>query len=149
MDCHGPRPRKDGLRLRQGSLKVFRRLNFLPMYFESTQKMPLTISAHTDRFATAPQIAPEDMAAIAAHGFSTVVNNRPDGEGGPDQPSSQAMAQAAHVAGLAYHYLPVISGQITPEQVASFAAIVAASTGPVLAFCRSGARSTTIWHMGK
>jgi uncharacterized protein (TIGR01244 family) len=119
------------------------------MYFESTQKMPLTISAHTDRFATAPQIAPEDMAAIAAHGFSTVVNNRPDGEGGPDQPSSQAMEQAAHVAGLAYHYLPVISGQITPEQVASFAAIVAGSTGPVLAFCRSGARSTTIWHMGK
>ena len=111
--------------------------------------MPLTISAHTDRFATAPQIDPQDMAAIAAHGFSTVVNNRPDGEGGPDQPSSEAMAQAAQAAGLDYHYLPVISGQITPEQVASFAAIVAASTGPVLAFCRSGARSTNIWHMGQ
>ena len=117
--------------------------------FESTPSMPLTISAHTDRFATAPQIDPQDMAAIAAQGFSTVVNNRPDGEGGPDQPSSQAMAQAAQAAGLDYHYLPVISGQITPEQVASFAAIVAASTGPVLAFCRSGARSTNIWHMGQ
>lgn len=111
--------------------------------------MPLTISAHTDHFATAPQIAPEDMPAIAAQGFSTVVNNRPDGEGGPEQPSSQAMAAAAQASGLDYHYLPVISGQITPEQVARFAAIVAAAKGPVLAFCRSGARSTTIWRMGQ
>jgi uncharacterized protein (TIGR01244 family) len=117
--------------------------------FESTRHMPLTISAHTDHFATAPQIAPEDMPAIAAQGFSTVVNNRPDGEGGPDQPSSEAMAQAARAAGLEYHYLPVISGQITPEQVVRFAAIVAAASGPVLAFCRSGARSTNIWRMGQ
>ena len=117
--------------------------------FESTRHMPLTISAHTDHFATAPQIAPEDMPAIAAQGFSTVVNNRPDGEGGPDQPGSEAMAQAAQAAGLEYHYLPVISGQITPEQVARFAAIVAAASGPVLAFCRSGTRSTNIWRMGQ
>ena len=109
----------------------------------------MIVSAHTDGVATAPQIAPEDMPAIAAHGFSTVVNNRPDGEGGPDQPSSETMALAAQAAGLEYHYLPVISGQITPEQVASFAAIVAAAKGPVLAFCRSGARSTNIWHMGQ
>jgi len=117
--------------------------------FESTRHMPLTISAHTDHFATAPQIAPEDMPAIAVQGFSTVVNNRPDGEGGPDQPSSEAMAQAAQAAGLEYHYLPVISGQIKPEQVVRFAAIVAAASGPVLAFCRSGARSTNIWRMGQ
>jgi uncharacterized protein (TIGR01244 family) len=117
--------------------------------FESTRHMPLTISAHTDHFATAPQIAPEDMPAISAQGFSTVVNNRPDGEGGPDQPSSEAMAKAAQEAGLEYHYLPVISGQITPEQVARFAAIVAAAPGPLLAFCRSGARSTNIWRMGQ
>lgn len=111
--------------------------------------MPLTISTHSDHFATAPQIAPEDMPAIAAQGFSTVINNRPDGEGGPDQPSSESMANAARDAGLHYHYLPVISGQITPEQVASFAAILADSKGPVLAFCRSGARSTNIWRMGQ
>ena len=111
--------------------------------------MPLTISTHTDHFASAPQIDPGDCAAIAAHGFRTVINNRPDGEGGPDQPSSQTMAQAAQAAGLEYHYLPVISGQITAEQVASFADILKQSKGPVLAFCRSGARSTTIWRMGQ
>jgi len=89
------------------------------------------------------------MAAIAAHGFHTVINNRPDGEGGAEQPTSQAMAQAAQAAGLAYHYLPVISGQITPQQVAEFAALVKAAPGPVLAFCRSGARSTNLWHLGQ
>lgn len=109
----------------------------------------LPITVHTEHFATASQIAPSDMAAIAAQGFVTVINNRPDGEGGPEQPSSQAMAQAAQAAGLAYHYLPVISGQITAEQVAAFAAVVADSKGPVLAFCRSGARSTNIWRMGQ
>ena len=111
--------------------------------------MSISVSQHTEHFATAPQISPQDMAAIAAHGFHTVINNRPDGEGGPDQPSSQTMAQAAQAAGLAYHYLPVISGQITPEQVAEFAALVNTAPGPVLAFCRSGARSTNIWHMGQ
>ena len=111
--------------------------------------MSISISQHNEHFATAPQISPQDMAAIAAHGFHTVINNRPDNEGGSDQPTSQAMAQAAHAAGLAYHYLPVISGQITPEQVAEFAALVNAAPGPVLAFCRSGARSTNIWHMGQ
>jgi uncharacterized protein (TIGR01244 family) len=59
------------------------------------------------------------------------------------------MALAAKAAGLEYHYLPVISGQITPEQVAEFAATLKAATGPVLAFCRSGARSTNMWRMGQ
>ena len=88
------------------------------------------------------------MVAIAAHGFTTVINNRPDGEGGPAQPTSAQMAAAA-AAGLSYHYLPVISGQITPEQTQQFAALMKAATGPVLAFCRSGARSTNIWSMGR
>jgi uncharacterized protein (TIGR01244 family) len=111
--------------------------------------MTLTVTQHTAHFATAPQISPQDMAAIAAHGFRTVINNRPDLEGGAEQPTSEAMAQAAKDAGLTYHYLPVISGQITPEQVAQFAATLASAQGPVLAFCRSGARSTNLWHMGQ
>lgn len=109
--------------------------------------MPLSISQHTEHFATAPQISPQDMADIAALGFHTIINNRPDGEGGAEQPTSDAMANAAQAAGLAYHYLPVISGQITPEQVAMFAALMKGAPGPVLAFCRSGARSTNIWAM--
>lgn len=111
--------------------------------------MSLQITRHSPSFATAPQIAPEDMASIAAQGFTTVINNRPDGEGGAEQPTSSTMSAAATAAGLAYHYLPVISGQITPEQSQQFAALMKAATGPVLAFCRSGARSTNIWSMGR
>jgi len=111
--------------------------------------MNIQITQHNPNFATAPQIDPQDMAAIAAHGFTTVINNRPDGEGGPAQPTSAQMADAAAAAGLNYHYLPVISGQITPEQTQQFAALIKAAKGPVLAFCRSGARSTNIWSMGR
>jgi uncharacterized protein (TIGR01244 family) len=111
--------------------------------------MSVQITQHNPSFATAPQIDPQDMAAIAAHGFTTVINNRPDGEGGPTQPSSAQMASAAAAAGLSYHYLPVISGQITPEQTKQFAALLEAATGPVLAFCRSGARSTNLWSLGR
>lgn len=108
----------------------------------------MQVTQHTDAFATAPQLAPEHMAAIAAHGFKTVINNRPDMEGGPDQPSSEVMKAAAEAAGLSYHYLPVVSGAITPQQVVQMAELVQAGPAPVLAFCRSGARSTQLWSLG-
>ena len=108
----------------------------------------MQVTKHTDTFATAPQLAPEHMAAIAAHGFKTIINNRPDMEGGPDQPSSAAMKAAAEAAGLTYHYLPVVSGSITPEQVVQMAELVQGAPAPVLAFCRSGARSTQLWSLG-
>jgi len=108
----------------------------------------MQVTKHTEHFATAPQLDPEHMAAIAAHGFKTVINNRPDMEGGPAQPTSAQMQSAAVAAGLTYHYLPVVSGAITPEQVAQMAELVEAAEGPVLAFCRSGARSTQLWSLG-
>jgi uncharacterized protein (TIGR01244 family) len=108
----------------------------------------MQVTKHTDDFATAPQLSPEHMTAIADHGFKTVINNRPDMEGGPDQPTSAQMQAAAEAAGLNYHYLPVISGAITPEQVTQMASLVEAANGPVLAFCRSGARSTQLWSLG-
>ena len=108
----------------------------------------MQVTKHTDDFATAPQLAPEHMTAIAAHGFKTVINNRPDMEGGPDQPTSAQMQAAAEAAGLNYHYLPVVSGAITPEQVVQMASLVESANGPVLAFCRSGARSTQLWSLG-
>jgi uncharacterized protein (TIGR01244 family) len=108
----------------------------------------MQVTKHTDDFATAPQLALEHLSAIAAHGFKTVINNRPDMEGGPDQPTSAQMQAAAEAAGLRYHYLPVVSGGITPAQVAQMAELVEAAEGPVLAFCRSGARSTQLWSLG-
>jgi uncharacterized protein (TIGR01244 family) len=108
----------------------------------------MQVTQHNADFSTAPQLAPEHMVAIANHGFRTVINNRPDMEGGPDQPTSAQMQAAAESAGLTYHYLPVISGSITPEQVVQMADLVKSAPSPVLAFCRSGARSTQLWMMG-
>lgn len=100
-----------------------------------------------DGFYAAGQIAPEDLPEIAALGVRTIVNNRPDGEGGPEQPGSEQMQAAAASAGLAYHYLPMTPQTLTPELLERFRAIVEGSEGPVLAHCRSGARSTALWAL--
>ena len=79
--------------------------------------MPLQIISLTPDFAVSPQLATTDFSALAQQGFKTIINNRPDGEGGGAQPSSPEMERAATAAGLHYVYLPVVSGSITPEQV--------------------------------
>jgi uncharacterized protein (TIGR01244 family) len=101
----------------------------------------------SDTLAAAGQIAPGDVAAIAAHGFKTVINNRPDGEGGPAQPTSAELQQAAQGAGLAYFYLPVVSGQLTPQQVVDMARTLQSAATPVFAFCRSGARTEHLFRL--
>ena len=106
--------------------------------------MSANITRHSDKFGTAPQLSPSDMTEVAAMGFKTVVNNRPDGEGGADQPTSAMMEAAAKAAGLSYEYLPVISGQITEQQARKFAELLATRPAPLLAFCRSGARSQNL-----
>jgi uncharacterized protein (TIGR01244 family) len=93
----------------------------------------------------APQLTPEAMAAVARAGFRSVVNNRPDFEHGPDQPTHAAIEAAARAAGLEYRFLPVSGGHQTPEQIAAFAQLLAELPRPLLAFCRSGARSTNLF----
>ena len=78
--------------------------------------MSLPIRPVTPSFAVAAQLAPGDLATVAAMGFKTVINNRPDLEGGPDQPASTAMQAAAEAAGLAYVYLPVVAGSYSPSK---------------------------------
>ncbi|RVU45208.1 TIGR01244 family sulfur transferase [Rubrivivax rivuli] len=93
----------------------------------------------------APQLTPEAMAEAAAMGFKSVVNNRPDFEHGPDQPTSAAIEAAARAAGLEYRHLPVDGGYQSPEEIAAMAALLAELPRPLLAFCRSGARSTNLY----
>jgi uncharacterized protein (TIGR01244 family) len=94
----------------------------------------------------AGQLEPDAMAWAAQAGFKSVINNRPDFEGGPEQPTSAAMQAAARAAGLAYAHLPVAPAVQTPEQIAAFAQLLAELPKPVLAFCRSGARSGKLFH---
>lgn len=98
-----------------------------------------------DVFVTG-QIRPTDLAAFAGKGIRTVVNNRPDHEG-PGQPTSDEIAAAAGELGINYVYFPVLSNGITRENVEGFAKIRPDLEGPVLLFCRTGARSTRLWEL--
>ncbi len=95
---------------------------------------------------TAPQLTPEAMASAAEAGFKAVLNNRPDFEGGPDQPTSAAIEAAAQAAGLVYAHLPVQGGYQSPEEIAQCAALLKTLPRPLLMFCRSGARSTKLYQ---
>lgn len=109
--------------------------------------MSLPITCHNNQFGTLGQIEPAHLAEIARHGYKSVINNRPDGEGGPEQPANAAIQAEAEKLGLQYAYLPVVSGAITPAQVQEMARLLKTMPGPVLAFCRSGARSTNLYQL--
>lgn len=101
-----------------------------------------------DDVSVAPQISPDDMPAIRAAGFTTIINNRPDGEA-PDQPTSETMRAAAEAAGLTYHFIPLGREGVSSQMVEEERDVLEGSDGPVLAFCRSGTRSTTLWALAQ
>ena len=107
--------------------------------------MSLPLQAIAPDICAAPQLTPEAMAEAAAMGFKSVVNNRPDFEHGPDQPTSAAIQAAAEAAGMQYRHLPVAGGYQSPEEIAAFADLLAELPRPLLVFCRSGARSTRLF----
>jgi uncharacterized protein (TIGR01244 family) len=114
--------------------------------------MSLPLQALTPDICAAPQLSPNAMAEAAALGFKSVVNNRPDFEHGPDQPTSAEIQAAAEAAGLQYRHLPVAGGYQSPEEIAAFAQLLQELPRPLLVFCRSGARSTRLFiqaqHLG-
>jgi len=95
--------------------------------------------------SVAPQLGPEAMALAALQGFRSVINNRPDFEAGSDQPLNAHVEAAAVAAGLAYVFLPVAPGYQSPEEIARFAELLETLPRPILAFCRSGARSSRLY----
>ena len=99
----------------------------------------------TDSFAAAPQITLDDVAAIKAAGFGFIVNNRPDGESA-DQTAGDDIEAAALEAGLGYCAIPIDQSGFTVEQVAALSALMV-SPRPILAYCRSGTRSTNLWAL--
>ena len=105
----------------------------------------VSIRALTEQFAVAPQLSPEDMAGVAAAGYKSVIINRPDFEGGPDQPTAAAVSEAARQAGLQVEYQPVNGAAMTVGDVARFAELLQTLPGPVLAYCRTGTRCTNLF----
>ncbi|MGE4369737.1 MAG: TIGR01244 family sulfur transferase [Burkholderiaceae bacterium] len=100
----------------------------------------------TDTFAVAPQLSAHDMKAVAEAGFKSVIINRPDFEGGPDQPVAADVIAAAQELGLAIEYQPVVSGAMTRDDVVRFAQLLNTLPKPVLAYCRTGTRCTHLFN---
>jgi uncharacterized protein (TIGR01244 family) len=102
----------------------------------------------TPTYAVSPQISCEDMKAIAAAGFKTVICNRPDIEVPPSQ-QEDAIRDAAERLGLYFVSLPVTHAGLTKETVTRQKETYETSVGPTLAYCASGTRSSIVWALGQ
>ena len=101
-----------------------------------------------DSMLVAPQISVADITDAKALGVTTVVNNRPDGEA-PDEPQGDDISAAARAAGLAYVAIPVTHAGFSGPQVDAMVKVLTEAPGPVLAYCRSGTRSTLLWALAR
>ncbi|MCA0206650.1 MAG: TIGR01244 family phosphatase [Proteobacteria bacterium] len=105
----------------------------------------------TDSYSVTPQITPDDLAAIKAAGYRTVICNRPDPEI-PEDLHAETMRAAVEAAGLRFVLNPVFPGQLTMENVEIQRDTIDTAPGPVLAYCASGNRSSIVWalaHAGR
>lgn len=106
----------------------------------------MDIRAITPDYAVSPQIEPGDLPAIKAAGYVTVIDNRPDGEIPPHLHTAE-MRAAAEALGLTFVANPVIGGALTMQNVTAQGSAIAASPGPVFAYCASGNRSSVVWAL--
>lgn len=109
--------------------------------------MGLDITVHSALLSTAPQVCPEDMAQVMQAGFVSVMVNRPDFEGGANQPTAQAVEASARAQGLHFYRLPFSGADLSPSLALQFAQVLGDAPKPILLYCRTGARSTMIFRM--
>ncbi len=100
------------------------------------------------RVFASPQIGLAEVAEAKAQGISLIINNRPEGES-DDQVSGAEIEAAAQAAGIAYVAIPVTHAGFSQPQVTAMTAALASTDGPVLAYCRSGTRSTLLWALAE
>ncbi len=98
----------------------------------------------TEQLSVSPQITADDVPAIKAAGFRSIICNRPDGEE-PGQPDFGAIEAAAKASGLDIRYQPVMSGGLRQQDVDAFASLADELPAPIFAFCRSGTRCIFLW----
>ncbi|HEX7929501.1 MAG TPA: TIGR01244 family sulfur transferase [Sphingomicrobium sp.] len=98
-----------------------------------------------DKVLVSGQVRPEDVAALVGEGVTMLVNNRPDGEE-PDQPLGMDIEEAARAAGIEYRSIPIIRG-IGPADADAMQEAIKATRGKMLAFCRTGTRSSLAWAL--
>jgi uncharacterized protein (TIGR01244 family) len=111
--------------------------------------MTIQITKLSDEFSTAPQISVDEVAEVAHLGFKTIINNRPDNEGGAEQPTSAQLKVAADQLGLTYIHIPVIPNNIELSQIDAFSAAYNLAEKPVLGFCRTGNRAGNMFKLAQ
>ena len=102
----------------------------------------------TAGLSVSEQITVADVAALAEAGFNSIICNRPDGEGA-DQPVFAEIATAAQSHGMTAHYQPIVSGKVGDADAIAFGELLEKLPKPVLAYCRTGTRSTTLWALAE
>jgi len=102
----------------------------------------------TEDLFVAGQINEDDLETIAAAGIKTIINNRPDGEA-MFQPKTADLSAKAAEHGIIYHDILVAGGQVAPGQIEAFQEILETGDKPILAFCRTGTRSSMLWAMSQ
>lgn len=122
-------------------------LGLMSLPLAAADKKEPAVTGHfiqlADDYFVSPQIGPEDIIAAKALGVILIINNRPDGEE-VGQPKGADIEAAAKAAGLGYTAIPVRGMAIGPAEIAALAAALSEQDGKVLAFCRSGTRSTVL-----
>ncbi len=106
--------------------------------------MPMDIRRVSEDFHVCGQIGTHQLREIAARGYRSVICNRPDGEQ-PGQPTAAAIGEAAHAAGLDFRHIPVVPGQAGRAEADAMASALREMGGPVLGYCRSGARAAALY----
>lgn len=106
--------------------------------------MSVTINQLNNEFSFTSQITIEDIPELARMGFKTIINNRPDFEGGDEQPQSAALETVAKGYGLSYVYIPVVPNNIQPHQIKSFRHAFDSAEKPVIGFCKTGNRASAL-----
>ena len=102
----------------------------------------------TDKLSVRPQVTAGDIRMAKANGFAAIINNRPDDEE-PGQPSAADNRAVAGAEGMGYTHIPVVPGQISEAQVRAFQKALSEAGGPVLAHCKTGLRSATLYVLGE
>lgn len=102
----------------------------------------------TEQLFVAGQIGSGDMETLVKAGVKTIINNRPDHEE-MAQPLSAELAALAEDNGIDFHDIPVAGGQVARHQIETFGELMETADKPILAFCRSGTRSTMLWALSQ
>lgn len=105
----------------------------------------MTVYKLSEKCSVAGQIGADDIEALKRAGYVAVICNRPDGEDF-GQPTAESVGARCERDGIGFHCLPISGTGITAEMIEQFRKIIAESEGPVLAYCRSGQRSSLLWH---